>query len=109
MKKVYEAMDPADAHLLRGLLESADIEATVRGEYLWGVRGDVPVPPAASPTVWILNDADYERAMELVSAYCPEDHSWKFADEAWACEKCGESNGEQFTECWNCGASRKRA
>ncbi len=107
MKKIYEAIDPADAHLLKGLLESANIEAVVLGEFLWGVRGDVPVPPAVSPTVWILNDADDERAMELVSAYRPEDHEWKFADEAWVCAKCGETNGEQFTECWKCGESRK--
>lgn len=107
MKRVYEAADPADAYLLKGLLDAADIEAVVQGEFLWGVRGDVPVPPAASPSVWVLQDSDYERAMELVSTFCPQDHAWKFAEDAWVCNRCGETNGEQFTECWNCGRSRK--
>ena len=106
MKKLYDARDPADAHLLNGLLDAAGIEAVIRGEYLWGVRGDVPMTPAECPSVWVLDDSDYERAMELVSEFRPADRDRTFNDEAWVCPRCRETNGEQFTECWNCGAPR---
>ncbi len=65
MKQVYVAKNPADAHLLKGLLEGEDIQAIVRGEFLWGTRGEVPITPETCPTVWVINDSDYERAMEL--------------------------------------------
>lgn len=35
MENVYTAMNPTDAHLVRGLLESEGIEAVVQGEFLW--------------------------------------------------------------------------
>jgi hypothetical protein len=36
-------MNPTDAHLLKGLLESEGIEAVVQGEFLWIARGEVPI------------------------------------------------------------------
>jgi len=52
LKKVYIAKNPADAHLLKGLLDGENIEAEVRGEFLYGVRGEVPITPD-SPNVGI--------------------------------------------------------
>jgi hypothetical protein len=67
LKKIYTAKDPADAHLLKGLLEGEMIDAEVRGEFLYGVRGEVPITQDTCPSVWIMDDSDYDRAMELVS------------------------------------------
>lgn len=106
MKKVYEARNPADAHLLKGLLEGENIPAVVRGEFLWGARGEVPVTPETGPSVWVPEE-DCERAMELLRAFDPEDSP---ADPPpgpeWKCPGCGETNEARFTECWQCGKGR---
>lgn len=43
MRVVYEAENVIDAHLVKGLLENAEIPAFVRGEYLTGAIGELPV------------------------------------------------------------------
>lgn len=43
MRVLYEAENLIDAHLVRGLLEQAGIPAWVRGEYLTGGIGELPV------------------------------------------------------------------
>ena len=105
MKKVYIAKNPADAHLLKGLLEGENIEAEVRGEFLYGVRGEVPITPDTCPSVWVMDDSDYDKAMELVSAFREGDSPNHFEGKIWRC-RCGEENESQFTECWSCGKAR---
>ena len=105
MKKVYTARNPADAHLLKGLLEGENIEAEVRGEFLYGVRGEVPITPDTCPSVWVMDDSDYDRAMELVSTFRVGESPIPIEGEAWRCS-CGEENESQFTECWSCGKGR---
>ena len=105
MKKVYIAKNPADAHLLKGLLEGANIEAEVRGEFLYGVRGEVPITEDTCPSVWITDDSDYDRAMELVSTFREGAPPLPGEAGTWSCS-CGEENENQFTECWSCGKTR---
>ena len=105
MKKVYTARNPADAHLLKGLLEGENIETEVRGEFLYGVRGEVPITPDTCPSVWVMDDADYDRAMELVSAFREGEITNPIEGDPWRCS-CGEENEKQFTECWSCGKAR---
>lgn len=105
MKKVYTAKNPADAHLLKGLLEGENIEAEVRGEFLYGVRGEVPITPDTCPSVWVLEDADYDRAMELVTIFSEGVPPTPVEGKAWYCS-CGEENESQFTDCWSCGKAR---
>ena len=105
MKKIYTAKNPADAHLLKGLLEGENIEADVRGEFLYGVRGEVPITPDTCPSVWVMDDADYDRAMELVSTFGEGEPPNPVEGESWRCG-CGEENEGQFTECWSCGKAR---
>ena len=50
MKPVYTARHPAEAHLIRGMLEAGGIRAEVRGDQLYGAFGELPV----LPSVWIL-------------------------------------------------------
>jgi hypothetical protein len=105
MKKVYIAKNPADAHLLKGLLEGENIEVEVRGEFLYGVRGEVPITPDTCPSVWVMDDADYDRAMDLVSSFRQEKPPSPIKGDSWRCS-CGEENESQFTECWSCGKAR---
>lgn len=106
MKKLYSAMNPTEAHLLRGVLESEGIEAIVRGEFLWTARGEVPLTTDTAPSVWVVNDEDYEQAMEIVVEFKAPENAAGSENKDWKCDKCNETNEGQFTECWNCGASR---
>lgn len=63
MKSVYQAAHGVDAHMIKALLEQADIPAQVRGEYLQGALGELPV--TGMVTVWVA-EADAARARELV-------------------------------------------
>ena len=69
MKKVYVADNPAQAHLVKGMLESHGIRAEVQGEALWGTRGETPVAEDTLPTVWVLDDRQEGDAVRLVEEY----------------------------------------
>ncbi len=106
MKKVYTATGLADAHLLKGLLEGENIPAEVRGEHLYAIRGEVPMTPDTCPSVWVVDEADFGRAVELLRAI--REGSSRSPDDAgtWRCG-CGEDIERQYTECWQCGRSRR--
>ena len=63
MKSIYQAAHGVDAHMVRALLEQAGIPAQVRGEYLQGALGELPV--SGMVAVWV-PEADAARARELV-------------------------------------------
>jgi hypothetical protein len=69
MKKVFVARNPAEAHLVKGMLESRGIRAEVRGEALWGTRGETPVTADTLPEVWVLDDDQEQEAARLVGEY----------------------------------------
>jgi Putative prokaryotic signal transducing protein len=67
MKRVYVAGTPVDAQFVKAFLESAGIEATVRGEHLFALRGSVPMTDDTLPSVWIEDDDDLARAEVLLA------------------------------------------
>jgi hypothetical protein len=103
MKKVHAARHAMDAHAVRGFLESQGIEAIVRGEFLTGGWGELPVDVCS---VWITNDAQYERANALLVSFLNGDLARELRAENWRCPKCGEQLEGQFTVCWSCGTVR---
>jgi hypothetical protein len=106
MKKVYIAKHPTEAHLIKGLLESYSISCEVRGESLFGVRGELPITTDTFPSVWIHDDEDFEKARAIVNDYDKGDKDHVPKRSSWKCQKCGEVLEPQFTECWNCGTER---
>lgn len=68
MTPVFSARDPVEAHLLRAVLESEGIPATVQGEYLFLVRGGVPIDNHTAPSVWV-DDRDADRARTVVEDF----------------------------------------
>ncbi len=70
MKKVHIAQDPIEAHLVKGFLETEGIEVMIQGEHLFAIRGWVPMTPDTLPSVWVLQDAQFDRAEELVAEFC---------------------------------------
>lgn len=103
MKQIHAARHAAEAYLVRGLLLSHGISAEVRGEFLTGGWGELPLDVCA---VWITDDAQYAAANELIGAYLNGSFARMFSGEAWTCAECGEKLEGQFTQCWKCGAAK---
>lgn len=66
MKIVYRAADITEAEIVRGMLESNHIDAHVSGYYLQGGVGDLQATDLAKVHV---NDADFDKAKEILSEY----------------------------------------
>ena len=106
MKQIYIADDPADAHLVAGILDQYGISCDVRGEDLWSARGQLPLTTDTLPTVWIADDGKYEQAAELVKKFKDGTLAADKGGSPWTCPKCSEEVEAQFSNCWNCGANR---
>jgi hypothetical protein len=102
MQQVFVAQHPAEAHLVRGVLEAEGVTAIVQGESLFGARGEAPVTPETLPTVWVLDDSDAARAAEILAQFRMRPIPISNC-EAWKCRTCGEHVEAQFAICWNCG------
>lgn len=102
--EIYRAAHPAQAHLLKGLLEAEGIEAAVVGEYGFNVRGEAPVTTETLPRVCVVNAEDAERARAIAVSF---DHGGPARPAGlWVCPSCGESVEGQFGACWKCGFAR---
>jgi hypothetical protein len=102
--KVFVAQHPTEAHLVAGLLKIHGVEAVVRGEPLFAVRGEVPVTPSTLPSVWVA-DSLVEIAREIIDNRANGAPPGRPAA-LWRCGGCGELVEPDFDVCWNCGASR---
>jgi hypothetical protein len=69
MRVVYEAENVIDAHLVKGLLENAQIPAYVRGEHLTGAMGELPVMGLIAVCV---SEIDLPTAERVVSEWRAE-------------------------------------
>ncbi|MEQ1776219.1 MAG: DUF2007 domain-containing protein [Burkholderiales bacterium] len=103
MKPLHTARHAAEAHLIRGYLESEGITAIVRGEYLTGGFGELP---ADLCSVWVIDDSDFARADASLRRFLQGQAAHDHAHEGWHCARCNESIEGQFTACWRCGGVR---
>jgi hypothetical protein len=103
MRQIHTAKHAMEAHLVRGFLESNGIEAVVRGEYLTGGWGELPVDLCS---VWIKNDAEFERANALLVSFLKGSYAVEMREARWQCPQCNEVIEGQFDACWKCGARR---
>lgn len=100
MKKLYRAATLPDAHILRGLLAQAGIEARVFNENAQGGLGQLPFTEAW-PEVWVSEDRDLARAQEIVRAFeCSPEVAANLR-----CPSCAEENPSSFQLCWSCGTT----
>jgi hypothetical protein len=100
MRKIYLAATLPDAHLLRGLLGQAGIDAKVFNENAQGGMGEIPFTHAY-PEVWIVDEGDTARAREVIRQFerpGPPGATLR-------CPVCAEDNPGNFQLCWSCGAS----
>ncbi len=97
MKKLTSSESLVTIHHWKNILESEGIACELRNEHLGSVMGEVPFMEVW-PQLWIVNDLDFDRAGQLLSA----DAIAESPTEAWTCRNCGEKNEGQFAACWNC-------
>ena len=102
MRKIYEHLEYARVGHYQGILETAGIPTMVKNLGASGAVGEIPFTEVF-PELWVVEDGDYDRALELLEAYREPDTA-NLPD--WTCPRCGEAVEKQFGECWNCGASR---
>jgi hypothetical protein len=101
---VYAAADIQEAHLLKGLLASRDIDALVLNEALQGAAGGAPLGHAVAPRVAVSVD-DEQKARQVVIAYQrqreigPPQVDDIFPDEA--------DEADDWPVCPGCGARRQ--
>ncbi len=76
MKCVYEASQPAEAHIIKHLLERTGLFATIDGEYLQGGVGEIP---ASGFLRIMVNDADYNSAKSIIKTW--DEAEWD--ESAW--------------------------
>jgi hypothetical protein len=99
MDSLYSAADPIEAEILRGYLENHGIAVDVVGAALWGASGELPA--GSGPRLLLRDDADRDRARELLRVYEHRRH----AGASWIC-RCGEPSPIHFETCWACGQER---
>jgi hypothetical protein len=98
MKRVYDALNLPDAHIVANLLQQAGIDARVFNENAQSVMGEIPIT-SAMPQVWVMDEAFAARAMQLIESYRKRVPSAA----TLTCSGCGELSPGEFELCWNCG------
>jgi hypothetical protein len=97
--RIYTAQNIALVAPVKSLLEANGIPCILRNDFLSAGRGEIP-PIECWPEVWVANDSDAERALQLVA----EATQSPDLTTDWRCTRCGEEVDAGFAECWNCGA-----
>ena len=98
MKKVTTADSLITINHYKNILISEGIPAFLRNEHLGGIIGEMPFQEVW-PELWVENDLDYDRALQLIDAANIISESPAIG---WVCKHCGEENEGQFSACWAC-------
>ncbi|MGI9202582.1 MAG: DUF2007 domain-containing protein [Woeseiaceae bacterium] len=100
MKKVTAEESLITINHYKNLLESEGIPAIIRNEHLGSIVGEMPIQEVW-PQLWVQNDLDFDRAVQLIDQQKVVDES---PSEPWNCKQCGTDNEGQFAACWQCGS-----
>lgn len=98
--KVYIAANPTEAHIICELLKHHDIEAEVRGDSLFGLKGELPFTQESDPFIWLYDLDKLQQAKDVIAEF----EQRALVLPRWQCDSCGESNEGQFSICWNCSS-----
>jgi len=100
MKLVYTHPNIVAVVQAQSFIELAGIECVVRNEYASGAIGEL-ASIDAWPEVWVINEADFERAASLIE----ESHT-ATQEADWKCVQCANLSPATFDSCWHCGGER---
>ncbi|PCK31534.1 DUF2007 domain-containing protein [Pseudoalteromonas piscicida] len=93
--------DFVEAHLIKGLLEQANIQVRLQGEHLSGAIGEIPSEQAAIKL--LVYAIKLPEAEELLVNYNQSRRHSATNHRDWLCSHCAELNGPAFDFCWQCG------
>lgn len=104
MIKLFSSDDRVLIYHLQNMLAAEGLESVIRNDMMFTLAGEVPATEVW-PELWLMTGFDQHRAEQIVqqSIAAVEQN-----ENDWVCENCGEIHGVQFSECWHCGAGRKR-
>src|SRR5438105_14022334 len=96
VQRVFVARNVSEAHIVSGMLNAAGIAAQVRGHYLAGGYGELPITSDTLPSVWIDDDRQAELARTVIGEY---ERPGSVRASAWRCGQCGEIHQGQLPAC----------
>ena len=103
MIKVFEDFDITLVGHYQSILEANGIDTFMKNRFGTSGAGELPFVEVI-PQLWVLNEADEKRALELIG------EMQTAADEKvaqdWACPECDTKLEAAFTHCWKCSAAR---
>ncbi|MDA0679541.1 MAG: DUF2007 domain-containing protein [Proteobacteria bacterium] len=102
MKKVTSSDSLVTINHYKNLLESEGIPAFLRNEHLGSIVGEMPFQEVW-PQLWVRNDLDYDRAVQLIDSQKTDDES---PGSPWRCAHCGTENEGQYAACWQCSKAQ---
>ena len=94
MKKLTSADSLVTINHYKNILKSEGIACEIRNEHLGAIMGEMPFAEVW-PQLWVRNNLDYDRALQLISESSTTESSF----DAWSCKECGEENEGQFAAC----------
>ena len=99
MKMVYSNENRFFVIFVKNLIETDGIDVFIKNEYAQGGVGEISAFDCW-PEVWIVNDVDFDRAMEVVTL-----SQQRTNKPDWICKQCSEENDVSFEVCWNCSSA----
>ena len=109
MRKVAENIDLHRVGHCKSVLDSHEIPSMIKNLGASSVMGEVPFSEVF-PELWVVNDEDYDRAMEVLQDYLNEEEdSVHKPSPDWVCPKCESEVPGNFGNCWNCDFARDEA
>ncbi len=101
MREVFVHQDTARVGHYKSILDANGITSFIRNELSNNSLAEMPAG-IFFPALCVVNDDDYERALELLRAvHKPEPNDAP----DWKCGGCGEEVPGTFDHCWKCGAA----
>lgn len=82
---------------VKNLIDAQGIETTIKNEFAQGAAGGIAAATDAWAELWVVNDEDYDRAIDIVK----RSHS-NIDGADWICAHCAEKNDPSFEVCWQC-------
>jgi len=102
MIRVYSAPTLPLVANLKNVFDANGISSVIRNEFSKSGVGELP-PTECWPELWIVDDADIERARKIVAEATAGPKPTALP---WRCRHCGEEVDAVFAECWSCGTER---
>ena len=101
MKDLFREFDFTKVGYYQSMIESHGIETFVRNRDVSGLAGEASVIPDLWPTLCVVHDEDYDKAMQIIRDSVSDNA--ERADQEVSCAQCGETNPGNFDLCWSCG------